>query len=287
MGKKRVQAESKALSTGAKAGAGYYVACLGEAAALGPVAGKLRVPGVDPTDECQLITSNGLAAVFCGVALSEFGEAALETNISNIDWVADKGTRHERIVQTFAEHATVVPLRFGTVFLSEDRIREFLERHHDAIAQAIHTLEGREEWGMNLYANRDVLAEAMVSRDPSLKELSQKIASASPGQAYLLTKGMEGSKREAARDEVNRVIGIVLDGMSSAADGSLQLGILKYSPVPTSTLAGRFAFLVRKSHFDRFRERAEELARDYNELGFSMELTGPMPPYNFVDELKD
>jgi hypothetical protein len=286
VGKKKIQAEGGPRAPAGNAGVGYYVPCLGDAAALEPLAAQLRVQGLGPSAECRVITTSGLAAVFSPVPLSEFGEAALEANISNIDWVADKGTGHERIVRAFSAHATVVPLRFGTVFLTEDRIGAFLQKHHDAIAQSIQALEGKEEWGLNLFVDRNALADHLVTRDPSLKELSQRIRAASPGQAYLLSKGMENAKQQAARDEVNKVIGVVLDSMTSAVDRSLQLGILKFGPARTSALAGRFAFLVRKDSFDRFRKQAEKLAREFNELGFSIELTGPMPPYNFVDELE-
>jgi hypothetical protein len=42
------------------------------------------------------------------------------------------------------------------------------------------------------------------------------------------------------------------------------------------------AYLMSEGQMTAFRAELERLEKDYNDLGFSYELTGPWPPYNFV-----
>jgi len=268
------------------AGWAYYVACLGDAAELEPLATKLKVKGIDAGD-CAVLVERDVAAVVCKAPLSEYGEASLAANIGRLHWVAEKGASHERIVESFAASATVLPLRFGTVFLTEDGIKAFLKKHRQAISKSTSNLRGKQEWGLNVLVDRDVLAESLSLRDASLGELSGKIAAASPGQAYLLKKSLDVAKAQAVRDEIKMVVDRIGRVAGGCADQSIQLGIVKYAQASPVALAGRFAFLIHKEHFDQFREKAGELARDYKDQGFQMELTGPMPPYNFMDELND
>lgn len=42
------------------------------------------------------------------------------------------------------------------------------------------------------------------------------------------------------------------------------------------------AYLVSEGQMTVFRAELESLEKDYGDLGFSYELSGPWPPYNFV-----
>jgi hypothetical protein len=61
------------------------------------------------------------------------------------------------------------------------------------------------------------------------------------------------------------------------------------NPLQSKELTGRKeamvlngAYLVAEEKLVAFRTELESLAEEYSDLGFSYEMTGPWPPYNFV-----
>jgi hypothetical protein len=272
-------------AVGEVAGFAYYVVCLGEAAALGPLIHELKVDGMTEGVVCQIVAAELVAAVVSKVPLSEYGEAPLAANMGNLEWVAEKGMAHERIVQSFGSRATVIPLRFGAIFLAEHAIRSFLEYNARGIAALTSRLNGKEEWGLNIYCDRGVLSQAVALSNPEVGKLTRQVAGASPGQAFLLGKTLDTLKDRVSRDEIKRVVEAVGLKAEAAADSSVRLGFSKYSQVDRGALVARYALLVSKAGFEEFRRQAEALAFDYHDLGFSIELAGPMPPYSFIDGL--
>ena len=260
---------------------GWYLACLGAAADLKPLAANLQVEGMS-TDKCQTVDAAGIAAIVSRVPLSEYGEDQLSANLGKLEWLADRAARHERIVQTFAAQASVVPLRFGTIFLSQDSVEAFIRDNQASISAMIDRLRGKEEWGLEVHVNRETLLAAVEKRSSSVRELGERVARAAPGQAYLLGKSLESLKQQAARDEVRRLLDAIASRMPYH---SVDLGLPKFG-ADRKELAGRFAFLVDRDQFETFRCLTENLAADFQALGLTIELAGPLPPYSFVDRLE-
>ena len=263
---------------------GFYVSCLGETEVLEPLTAQLKIEGMTAGDLCQITAAEDIAAVISRVPLSEYGQEQLAVNLTGLDWVAEKGTRHEAIVQGFSSRATVIPLRFGTIFLTQDAIQRFMEQHRDSITMMIAKLRGKEEWGLDVYFDRELLLEALGSRNASVRDLEGRIAAAPPGQGYLMSKSLQALRQQSAREEIQKVLEAI--AAATSAYPSLQLGLPKFSAAGRAEIGGRFAFLVDRDRFEAFRAQAETLAGDYRDLGLRMELTGPLPPYSFVDELK-
>ena len=61
-----------------------------------------------------------------------------------------------------------------------------------------------------------------------------------------------------------------------------RLRVLKVEATEHGELRAKFAFLVEKSEFLKFRDAAERLAQEHQTAGVRLELTGPWPAYNFT-----
>ena len=71
--------------------------------------------------------------------------------------------------------------------------------------------------------------------------------------------------------------------MKKQSDDARRLRILKVETTEHGELKAKFAFLVNRKGFEEFREAAERLAQDNQAAGIRLELTGPWPVYNFVE----
>ncbi len=260
----------------------YYLYCIGETEAVASVWGKEMPQPIEPETTFVKIDGGGLSAVASVVALADYGEEALRARLSEATWVAVRAMRHEKVVEHFSRRASVVPLRFGTIYLESEKVERMLAERHDELLAIIERLRGREEWGLNVYTDRARLKEAIVSLSPRLSELSEQAAQAKPGQAYLMRKKIDSLRDAETRAETRRVAAAIEQELAGAAAASARLRVLKDEGGEQGDVAAKLAFLVERGRFEEFRAAAERLAQKYEGAGFKLELTGPWPPYNFA-----
>lgn len=259
-----------------------YLYCIGEAVDLTQLLeGKLPAP-IEDEGRLELLEKNGLAAVASLVPLKDYGEAALQSHLIDAAWMALRAMRHERVVDYFAKRASVVPLRFGVIYLDRAGVERMLSERSDELHAAIKRLHGREEWGVNIYCDRKALMEAIDSISPRLQELNEQAAAASPGQAYLVRKKIDSMRQSEARAQVKQRVGRIEQELQNESEGATRLRLLKDEAGEQGELVGKLAFLVERGRFEEFRRTAERIAVESAGAGFRLELTGPWPAYNFV-----
>jgi hypothetical protein len=190
--------------------------------------------------------------------------------------------RHEKVIEHFARRASVIPLRFGTIYLRRERIEQMLGEKQGELRGIIERLRGREEWGVNIYFTRAKLMEAVSSLSPRLRELGERAEAAPPGQAYLVRKKIEALRADEARAETRRMASEVEGELSRASEGAARLRVMKDEVDESGEVAAKLAFLVERARFQEFRAVAEALAARHAAAGFKLELTGPWPAYNFA-----
>jgi gas vesicle protein GvpL/GvpF len=259
----------------------FYVYCIGEQAGLRPLFEAVLPDAIELGAQLDLIGADDLAAVVSKVPIADYGQQSLEDNIADATWTAIRAMRHERVVEHFAKRASVIPLRFGTVYLRRDRIEAMLSDRRDEMLAIIERLGDREEWAVNIACDQARLLEAVLHLSPRLRQLGERAAAAPPGQAYLLGKQIEALRADEARAETRRVASEIREELSALSHGAVSLRVLKDEANDQGGIVAKLAFLVARDGFDDFREAAENLARKYSGAGFQFEMTGPWPAYNF------
>lgn len=262
----------------------YYVYCIGESQELEPIFRKDKPPPIEPDlwPEYVMIQDAGLSAITSPVLLTDYGEEALRERMADATWVAVRAMRHEKVVEHFSHQASVLPLRFGTIYLECENVELMLDEKRDELLAIIERLRGREEWGVNVYCDRTKLTENITSLSPRLREMSAQAEAASPGQSYLMRKKIDAMRDGEARAEIKRVAGEIERELLTRSESAARLRVLKDEASAHGELAAKLAFLVERASFNDFREAAERLAGEYSAAGFQLELTGPWPAYNFA-----
>jgi hypothetical protein len=263
-------------------GTGVYVYCIAELSPATRIASEQLPPAIEDDAAVELIAGAALAAVASRVPLSMYGEETLEDNLNDATWTAIRAMRHERIVEHFAKRTGVVPLRFGTIYLAREGVERMLSEKGAELREIIQRIGGSEEWGLNVFCDRDKLFEAITELSSKLRDLAAQAKSTSPGQAYLLQKKIEGLRTDEARVELSRLIDEIEVRLGNKAKAGKRLRVLKVEATESGELKAKFAFLVQKTSFDDFRDEAETIAKEFENIGIRLELTGPWPTYNFA-----
>jgi len=261
---------------------GYYVYCVAESAAAEQLDAASFPVAIEDDAKLEWVTAKDLAALSSTVPLDSYGEEALAEHLGDATWTAVRAMRHETVVEYVAKRASLVPLRFGTIYIERAGIERMLAEKGRELTQIIERLRGREEWGVNIYSDRATLMSSITSVSPRLRELAQQAEAASPGQSYLMQKKIDTLRVDEARFTLNRIVDEVETALREQADDASRLRILKVETTEHGELKAKFAFLVKRAGFEEFRAAAERLAQQHVDAGVRLELTGPWPAYNFT-----
>src|SRR5688572_14935280 len=183
-----------------------YVYCIAETAAAAKLPAESLPAAIEEGSKLEWIAAGDLAALTSQVPLASYSEESLAEHLSDASWTAARAMRHETIAEHVAKRADIVPLRFGTIFLSRDGIERMLSDTGSDLREILERLRGREEWGVNVFCDQSVLLASITSVSPVLRDLAERAAQASPGQSYLMQKRIDALRVDEARTALNRII---------------------------------------------------------------------------------
>ena len=214
----------------------------------------------------------GRYAIVSDAPLDEFGEAPLTKRLSDLEWVSRAAVAHDAVTESFMSQAdAVVPMKLFTLFTSEDRALEQLRSRWTRVERVIRRLNKHEEWGVRLVF------------DDSRAPAEEHTAPASSGRGYLMAKRRDRVAKDAHSSTMRKVAGDVLKALRPLARDARRRAVTA-PPGSRSRLLLDAAFLVPRAKAARFRSAAERLAKKIAPAGYALQLTGPWPPYSFVDK---
>ena len=234
-----------------------------------------EVEGIEAGAPVQLVETKGVAAIVSAVPLADFEEEALEQHLRDPAWLEEKVRAHDRVLGAAVGRVTVLPLRFGAIYRGEDHVRTMLAEREELAGDLVR-LDGLEELGVKAFL------DAAVLRDRLESARGADVAAGS-GRAYMLRKRLE---RELDA-ELRTFAGTCADeshARLAAASVDARANPTQAPEVAGGDMILNGAYLVRADAEADLREAVAELAGRYGDDGVSYELTGPWPPYNFVDE---
>lgn len=257
-----------------------YLYCLTRPDARAPLDG----PGIDDEGPLTLIPFKDLVAVVSEVRRDDFLGPPAEARMSDLAWVGPRVCRHEEVVERVMRASPVLPAGFAALFSSRESLTNWLERHHDAISNALDQFVDHEEWAVKGTLNRRTaearfLAVALARHAGGL--------SASPGTRYFeeqriragISQDLDAWLKEAGA-------GIAKALLDCAAELRERPVVSEGAPPEDAARILNWAFLVPRSRADDFRARIQRINDEHGGLGLVLDLSGPWPPYSFCPHLE-
>jgi hypothetical protein len=239
--------------------------------------------GIHGSGPVERIEADGLAVIVSRVPAGEFGAGALQRNLNDMAWLERTAREHEAILDAALAGATIVPLRMCTVYESADNVRRMLAHERGALDEALGFLEGRLEWSVKVLVASDALTDVARAELEPDDEPPSATERRGEGGAYLLGRRRERLLRQRAQS-----IAADLAEQIHARLGDWAIDAVT-RPAQNPELSGHegemllnAAYLVERERSSELRRLVDELEAHHRELGISIELTGPWPPYNFV-----
>jgi hypothetical protein len=258
---------------------GIYVFCLVRAGAVEAAVG----PGLTEDAPLSALVHEEVAAICCEVPLHDWTGEAGEAHLKDLGWLGPRALRHEEVIEQMMRASPVLPLRFGCLFSSAERLEELLRRRRTQIAAFIEKVAREEEWSLQGSLDLRACEEAMFAADPRVAALP-----ASKGARYLMEQKLRKDAALAVRAwvrEAEATITRALDGLVLARR-SLRAPPRR-AEEPAMEGVFHWALLLPRGAEAELSKRIEPLAEEFSASGLHLAARGPWPAYNFAPHFGD
>ena len=213
-----------------------------------------------------------LWAIVETVREADYSEGALVRGLQNLDWVGERAVAHERVIERFLSAPAVLPMQLFTMFTSDERVVEHVRADRRRIARILKRIDRKVEWGLRLTWNEKAARDKIDRKRPREPE----------GAAYLARKRDILDLNRAQLAEARVEAGRLYKAISREATEALRRTSLERA-APGSRLLLDAAFLVPAAQAAAFRASLRKHSRPLHGYGVAVLLTGPWPPYNFIE----
>ncbi|MGH9419967.1 MAG: GvpL/GvpF family gas vesicle protein [Thermoanaerobaculia bacterium] len=236
------------------------------------------VDAIDGSGRIDVVTAGALAAFVTPVDDVDFSQGVIDARAKDVEWLGSIGFRHQSVMNALMHGGTIIPLRAFTLFASDENVRKHLESERARMTKLLDRLDGKQEWTLRIEFDPQRWSEALVGRVGSLRALSDEIAGAAAGKAFLLRKKLDDEKKRASREAEQQVM--------SEVEGEVMKALACETVAETrQQRSGAFPqinVLIERDEESRLAGLREELTRRYAAEGVTLALTGPWPPYTFA-----
>lgn len=228
--------------------------------------------GILPGVAVQHFAAGPLGAVASAVPDSVFGKEALQAQLNDADWTRARILDHQRVVSSLLPVATVLPLKFCSLFAGEASLADALATQREVLEATVARLRGAREWGVKLFFE-----------SPTRPVRTTEPVGAGSGLAFFRRKKEEQEFRAAAEAALDNCVAASHRRLAAHARAAVA------NPLQPPELHGHAgtmglngAYLVAAETEAAWRACLSELETAYAAVGARYVLTGPWAAYNFT-----
>ncbi len=216
--------------------------------------------------------------VVADAPLAQYGDPAINRRLSDLQWVARAAVAHESVVESFIESATVVPMKLFTIFSSDERALHHVTAERRRVESVLRRVSKHHEWGV-----RVALDGGPILRRQSPGGVRRAKAPES-GAGYLSSKREQRDRAAERRTRARTVTADLYERLEREAAEGRRRAPRRELPAKGGPLLLDAAFLVPRSRSRRFAAIVSRLRTRLAAEGYRVTMTGPWPPYTFVQD---
>jgi hypothetical protein len=171
---------------------------------------------------------------------------------------------HARVVSVCFRSGTVLPFRFGTLFDSDEGLRQAVRANRRAFGQSVARLRGKSEMHLKLMVRDGSLRDALV--DVVLPD--------TVGGDYLL-KLREKASKDRERQTKARALSVQVHKMFNPLEEEISC-----KRVNTDGMLIDIAHLIDSKAVEKYQNRYSSAAKQLKNC--ELAISGPWPPYHFL-----
>ena len=171
---------------------------------------------------------------------------------------------HARVVSVCFRTGTVLPFRFGTIFDTDDALRQAVRANRRTFGMSVEKLRGKSEMHLKVLVRDGSLADAMAQI-----QLPDTV-----GGEYL-SKLREKATRDRERQTKARALSVQVHKMFNPLEEDISC-----KRVDSKGMLIDIAHLIDSKHVEKYQNRYSTAARQLKNCEIA--ISGPWPPYHFM-----
>lgn len=205
-----------------------------------------------------------------GAIVSDAPFKEIQPNVNEIN-------SHQQVVEAAREKWTTLPVRFGTMFKSEDGVIKYLEKSYKDLRAKISKFENKDEYGIKVVFDKDDLTKLDMKIDDNdeIKKIKEEMFTSGQGASYFLRLKMEEAKRNQVLKKVDEIATDIHKQISSCVFE----GCVLKADIAQIILSA--AYLVDRNKKDEFDAKTQKVREKYEANGIMIHTSGPWAPYSF------
>lgn len=241
-----------------------------------------EINGLDDIVKLYSIENSGLFAIVSEVSLEEYGEETMSEKGEDIEWLKEKAVIFMDIILKINSISNIIPMKFLTIFTSEERVKNVISENYEQIIHNFNKIKDREELSFKIYCDEKKYKEKVMGEE--IRIFEDSLIGKPKGAAFFLKKKFDGELDDKIQNRICSMANSLTDAISSlAVDRKTNKLLAKEITGISTPMILNCAFLVENDNQDLFMTKIDELKADYENCGFTIELSGPWPPFSFCE----
>jgi hypothetical protein len=171
---------------------------------------------------------------------------------------------HARVVSVCFRQGTVLPFRFGTVFETDEALRQAVRANRRAFGESVQKLRGKAEMHIKLVVRDEALRDAML--DTQLPD--------TVGREYLAQLRVKAS-RDRERQTKARAISVQVHKLFNPLQEEISC-----KKVDSEGMLIDIAHLIDSKSVEKYQNRLTTAVKQLKNC--ELAISGPWPPYHFL-----
>jgi hypothetical protein len=218
----------------------------------------------------------GTGELVYAVPHGDIAAVVSRTAVFIFDPTRENALAHEHVIETVMKTHTIIPMSFGTVFRTDDDIREVLRSIYPSVKDVLQQMAGKVEFGLKVTWDREHIIEQLQREDDEIHRFHLEITRKHLQSTYFarMQLGRMIDKALAERSaEYVREIYEALRAICVASRDNKPIG---------DKMIMNAAFLLEREREAEFDAAVNRIAKKFGDR-LNFKYTGPWPPYNFVN----
>ncbi len=210
------------------------------------------------------------------VGYSGIAAVVSRTPVFIFDPTRDNALAHERVIESVMKNHTIIPMSFGTVFRTDEDVREVLRSIYPTLKSVLKQMTGKVEFGLKATWDRDRIIEELKRENDEIHRFHQELMRKHLQSTYF------------ARMQLGRMIDKALSELSASYVRTIYEGLRSVcvasrdnKPIGDKMILNA-AFLIERDREGEFDAAVNRVAHKFSDR-LRFKYTGPWPPYNFVN----
>lgn len=199
-----------------------------------------------------------------------------KTSVFIFDPTRENALAHEHVIELVMKTHTIIPMSFGTVFRTDDDIREVLKSIYASLKDVLEQMAGKVEFGLKVAWDRERIIEELKRDDEEIHRFHQELTKKHLQSTYFARMQLGRMIDKAMVERSAEFVREIYEGLRSVCVASRD-----NKPIGDKMIMNA-AFLIQRERESDFDTAVNKIARKFGER-LNFKYTGPWPPYNFVN----